>query len=135
MAMREGGGGEGGGERDNMTMSCVQVCPDYYYANASNLECVLTCAPLYADDQTKSCVEVCPAGKTASNHSFLCQDYCNFGEFALQGVCVTDCPNPTFADNLTRACISGCPGDPLTFADPVNRRCVLTCNSTEYAFT
>lgn len=27
-----------------------------------------------------------------------------------------------------------CPGDPLTYADPVNRRCVLTCNATEYAF-
>ena len=60
-------------------MTCVNACSDYYYANSSNLQCVTSCNPLYADDATKTCVAVCPTGKTASNHSYKCQDYCDYG--------------------------------------------------------
>lgn len=95
---------------------------------------MLDCIPLYADDYSKTCVGVCPDGTTASNHSYRCQDYCDFGEYMLEKVCEIGCPDPLFADNLTRSCRASCQNDPLTYADPVNRRCVLTCNATEYAF-
>ncbi len=95
---------------------------------------MLGCAPLYADDYAKKCVAECPKGTTASNTSFRCQDFCDYGEYTLEKMCYLECPAPLFADNLTRACRHTCQYDPLTYADPVTRRCVLTCNSTEYAF-
>ena len=45
----------------------------------SNLMCVLGCTPLYADDYTKTCVDICPNGTTASNVSYECKDYCEYG--------------------------------------------------------
>ena len=96
--------------------------------------CIPSCFPLYADDFSKSCVEICPNGTTASNHSYKCQTFCDYGEYMLKKVCLSSCPNNLFADNLTRACVSNCPYDPLTFADPILNRCVLTCNTSEYAY-
>ena len=90
---------------DSLTMACVEECPDYHYGNPGDNLCILDCQPLYADDSLKQCVEVCvDEGTTASNTSYHCQDQCDYGEFELDKVCETGCPEGHFADNLTRKC-------------------------------
>ena len=115
-------------------MVCLDTCSDYTYANSSNNLCVVSCAPFYADDSTKTCVEICPNGTTASNTSYKCQQFCDYGQYSLDKVCLSGCPADLFADNLTRKCLSGCPYSPLTYADSTNRTCVLNCSAGLYAY-
>jgi hypothetical protein len=115
--------------RDNFTMSCVSVCPDYTYANVSNNLCVSSCFPLYASNFNKSCVAVCPNNTTASNSTYSCQSQCDYGNYTLNNVCYNSCIEPYFADNLTRKCVLNCPVNLLTFADPLTKKCASLCQS------
>jgi len=115
-------------------MACVEVCPDYSYANESNTLCVLSCFPLYANNQNKSCVSVCPTNTTASNSTYSCQFQCDYGQYELNNVCYNSCTPPRFADNLTRSCVINCPANLLTFADSSTNQCVTMCQPSEYAF-
>jgi|688.fasta_scaffold1321946_1 hypothetical protein len=42
-------------------------------------------------------------------------------------VCVINCPNNTFGDDLSRTCVKDCPTSPVYFAYNVTNRCLKDC--------
>lgn len=81
----------------------------------------------FFDQDRGYCVNSCEPSKTYGN--------------PVNGYCVTDCPDPYFADNVTTVflCNLICSGDimftppRMQFGDNANRKCVLYCTPGTYA--
>lgn len=80
---------------------------------------------MYADNSTMQCVSKCPSNP----------DYFAYNHSTLKGLCVLLCPIVPvkyYRHNLTRECVTGCPG-PNYFRDTVNLVCVTECPPYYYA--
>jgi hypothetical protein len=100
--------------------SCQPVCTQDYYA----------------DNTTRTCVRVCPVSPYlfGENGTFTCVKDClvnNQFKYIEGRVCVTNCPDGTFRDNLTRVCEYTCTG--FTYADTASKYCVSNC-TPNYAY-
>ena len=62
-------------------MKCVSICPDGYWGNQSNNQCIKNCTPLYSDDTTNMCVDNCPDKWTADTNTYTCIQKCKYNEF------------------------------------------------------
>lgn len=45
-------------------------------------------------------------------------------------MCMTNCPNASFADANVRVCVAVCSATPNLYGNTVNNTCVYTCPST-----
>ena len=123
----------------------MKVCIEGTWGRKSDRICVETTDDCglnsqWADNSTNLCVDTCPV---------LDGTFGNFDD----RMCVPVCPNETFADDLSRTCVTRCPEnngihdtfgnnethiceencqEPNTYADPqtLNRYCVTECSQS-----
>lgn len=53
-------------------------CPNGYFGNGADNQCIQSCTPLYADEVTNLCTGTCSVGSTADNNSYTCKSKCNY---------------------------------------------------------
>lgn len=130
---------------DNITFSCVEVCPTYSFADLSQGfgMCVYVCPNLtngtrqFADNSTKTCVTVCPSSQSTfgDNLTVSCVNTCPLGSFAQTvplRYCVAKCAVGTWGEHLKRTCVTSpllCPTVNGTkyYAENISTMCVKTC--------
>jgi hypothetical protein len=134
---------------DNITKSCVSICPLYSFADLSTGYglCVFVCPELnngskqYSDNSTKTCVLVCPATNSTwgDNTTRRCVAVCPLGSYAQltpYRYCVAVCAADTWGEDVTRTCVYSpllCPivNGSLYYAYNTTHMCVKQCPSNE----
>lgn len=108
-------------------MTCVQFCPQGFYANSSGI-CVSTCpGSSVGENSTTTCLPTCLTGFA---HNNLCIAVCPNGFYGENYLCVSSCQIVgNFVSNVTNTCVSNCTNG--TYAR--NGTCSLTCASGTYA--
>lgn len=133
---------------DPLTGNCVLFCPEGYYAEDTFRTCSTTCnitgAPTqFADNFTRKCVIECPTATEQTygfTGNFTCMRVCPNGYFARndtkQCVLPINCAANSWADPISKYCVSRCPSDPLSFGYDTDRTCVNVCpkNANEDLF-
>ncbi len=123
---------------DPLTGNCVLFCPEGYYAEDTTRTCSTTCnTTQFADNFTRRCVNECPTS-TQWTYGFLgnntCMRVCPTGYFARNDTkrCVlpAGCAESSWADPISKYCVSRCPSDPLSFGYDTDKTCVPVCPKT-----
>ena len=92
--------------------------------------------PEFADPSTHQCVTVCPSIPSlygefqgASNVPRCVSICAESGNYTLNTtrLCVTNCPEPYFADPITMDCALNCQMNHNLYADNLIRTCSTTC--------
>jgi hypothetical protein len=142
-------------------MTCVNFCPQGYYANSSGV-CVTPCpGSTYGENSTTTCLgtcltgyaynnlclAICPngyygenfkcvtacqiTGNSASNLTNTCVSNCANGTYAQSGSCSPNCTSGSYADPLTNTCSGSCSGA-LYYGSPLTNTCVKQCPPAYY---
>jgi hypothetical protein len=114
---------------DPTTQTCVQVCPNGYFADGR--VCSQTCSVYYAYNITHTCEQNCPMPDFADSNLKACVLTCSAGyASSISRTCTNSCPAFTFADNTTMSCVLICN---TGFADSALWACVSSCTAGTYA--
>ncbi len=110
--------------RDDLTYSCVDLCPPSppTYADLTSGNCTAVCSnSYYAHKPTRICVNKCPGSMFADPVSRNCVEKCQngtdtYGDSKLAiPQCVSLCSSTTFANPYTLTCDSACGNSPKTY--------------------
>lgn len=123
--------------KDETLKKCI-ACPSYLY----NGECLTTCPETtYTDNASKTCVTCTGITYLINSSNNGCVSSCGVGEtidnnkcitcsnLVYNGECVSECPNKTYINNISKSCIA-CSGS-KPYINSSKTDCTSSCKNNE----